>query len=148
MARTKTNTRNDTKTLTTSWRNRHLDKLYFCVFLIFLFFFSFYDNFLNEFKTAYEKVSPSVCRCLSTRLRCAATGNGSPTRRKWCSWMDSQSTTASHCQVQGTPTHYYFLCDVYNHFPGLAITFWQKYELISYSSLKIKMIKTFLLNFN
>jgi len=29
----KTNTRNDTKTLTTSWRNRHLDKLYFCVFL-------------------------------------------------------------------------------------------------------------------
>jgi len=26
MARTKTNTRNDTKT---SWRNRHLDKLYF-----------------------------------------------------------------------------------------------------------------------
>jgi len=34
MARTKTNTRNDTKTLTTSWRNRHLDKLYFCVFRI------------------------------------------------------------------------------------------------------------------
>jgi len=32
MARTKTNTRNDTKTLTTSWRNRHLEKLYFCVF--------------------------------------------------------------------------------------------------------------------
>jgi len=32
MARTKTNTRNDTKTLTTSLRIRHLDKLYFCVF--------------------------------------------------------------------------------------------------------------------
>ena len=32
MARTKTNTRNDTKTLTTSWRNRHLDKLYFLCF--------------------------------------------------------------------------------------------------------------------
>ena len=37
MARTKTNTRNDTKTLTTSRRNIHLDKLYFCVFRIFLF---------------------------------------------------------------------------------------------------------------
>ena len=48
MARTKTNTRNDTKTLTTSWRNRHLDKLYFCVFRIFLFSFLFIDNFLNE----------------------------------------------------------------------------------------------------
>jgi len=27
MARTKTNTQNDTKTRTTSWRNRHLEKL-------------------------------------------------------------------------------------------------------------------------
>ena len=50
MARTKTNTRNDTKTLTTSWRNRHWDKLYVCVFFGFLFFyFLFIDNFLNEF---------------------------------------------------------------------------------------------------
>jgi len=32
MARTKTNTRNDTKTLKTSCRNRHLDKPYFYVF--------------------------------------------------------------------------------------------------------------------
>ena len=32
MARTKTNTRDDTKTLTTSWRNRHLENIYFCVF--------------------------------------------------------------------------------------------------------------------
>jgi len=32
MARTKNNTSNDTKTLTTSWRNRHLDKLYLSVF--------------------------------------------------------------------------------------------------------------------
>ena len=32
MACTKTNTQNDTKTLTTLWRNRHLEKLYFCVF--------------------------------------------------------------------------------------------------------------------
>jgi len=31
MARTKTNTQNDTKTRTTSWRNSHLEKLYFCV---------------------------------------------------------------------------------------------------------------------
>jgi len=29
MARTKTNTQIDTKTRTTSWRNRHLEKLYF-----------------------------------------------------------------------------------------------------------------------
>jgi len=43
MARTKTNTKNDTKTRTTSWRNRHLEKLYFCVFRIFLI-----HNFLNE----------------------------------------------------------------------------------------------------
>ena len=28
----KTNTQHDTKTRTTSWRNRHLEKLYFCVF--------------------------------------------------------------------------------------------------------------------
>ena len=28
MARTKTNTRDDTKTLTTSWRNRHLENIY------------------------------------------------------------------------------------------------------------------------
>jgi len=34
MARTKTNTRDDTKTLTTSWRNRHLENIYFCVFRI------------------------------------------------------------------------------------------------------------------
>ena len=32
MARTKTNTQNDTKTITTSWRNIHLEKLYCCVF--------------------------------------------------------------------------------------------------------------------
>jgi len=32
MARTKTSTRGDTKTLTTSWRNRHLENIYFCVF--------------------------------------------------------------------------------------------------------------------
>jgi len=31
MARTKANTQNDTKTLTILWRNRHLEKLYFCV---------------------------------------------------------------------------------------------------------------------
>jgi len=43
MARTKTNTRKDTKTLTTSWRNRHLDKLYFCVFRIFIFYFLFIE---------------------------------------------------------------------------------------------------------
>ena len=35
MARTKTNTQNDTKARTTSWRIRHLEKkLYFCVFRI------------------------------------------------------------------------------------------------------------------
>jgi len=28
MARTKTNTRDDTKPLTTSWRNRHLENIY------------------------------------------------------------------------------------------------------------------------
>jgi len=32
MARTKTNTQNDTKTRTTSWPNRHLEKLYFLCF--------------------------------------------------------------------------------------------------------------------
>ena len=32
MARTKTSTRDDTKTLTTSLRNRHLENIYFCVF--------------------------------------------------------------------------------------------------------------------
>ena len=41
MVRTKTNTQNDTKTRTTSLRNRYLEKLYFCVFRIFLFLFSF-----------------------------------------------------------------------------------------------------------
>jgi len=51
MARTKTNSRNDTNTLTTSWGNRHLDKLYFCVFRIFIFFFI--DYFLNEFSKKY-----------------------------------------------------------------------------------------------
>jgi len=49
MARTKTNTQNDTKTRTTSWRNKHLEKLYFCVFRIFIFYFLFIYNFLNEF---------------------------------------------------------------------------------------------------
>jgi len=50
MARTKSNTQNDTKTRTTSCRNRHLEKLYFCVFRIFIFFiFFFIDKFLNEF---------------------------------------------------------------------------------------------------
>jgi len=34
MASTKTNTRDDTKTLTTSWRNRHLEKIYVCVFVL------------------------------------------------------------------------------------------------------------------
>jgi len=38
MARKKTNTENDTQTRTTSWRNRHVEKLYLCVFRIFLFF--------------------------------------------------------------------------------------------------------------
>ena len=49
MARTKTNTQNDTKTRTTSWRYGHLEKkLYFCVFGFFFdFFFIYY--FLNEF---------------------------------------------------------------------------------------------------
>ena len=48
MARTNTNTHNDTKTLTTLWRNEHLEKLYFVFFGFFLIFF-FIDNFLNEF---------------------------------------------------------------------------------------------------
>ena len=48
MARTKSNTQNDTKTRTTSWRNRRLEKPYFCVFRIFIFLFFIY-NFLNEF---------------------------------------------------------------------------------------------------
>jgi len=49
MARTKTSTRDDTKTSTTSWRNRHLENIYFCVFRIFLFLlnFSFYWLFLK-----------------------------------------------------------------------------------------------------
>jgi len=36
MARTKTNTQNDTKTRTTSWRNRHLENNYIFVFLNFI----------------------------------------------------------------------------------------------------------------
>jgi len=50
MARTKTNTQNDTKTCTTSWRNRYLEKtIFLCVsdFSSFIFFFIY--NFLNEF---------------------------------------------------------------------------------------------------
>jgi len=35
MARTKTSTRDDTKTLTTSWRNKHLENIYFCVYINF-----------------------------------------------------------------------------------------------------------------
>ena len=46
MARTKTNSQNDTKTRTTSWHNRYLKKLYFYVFQIFFYFFIY--NFLNE----------------------------------------------------------------------------------------------------
>jgi len=47
---TKTDTRDDTKTLTTSWCNRHLENIYFCVFRIFIFFiFFFIDYFLKEF---------------------------------------------------------------------------------------------------
>ena len=49
MARTKINKRDDTKTLTTSWRNIHLENIYFCVFRIFHFFFFFIDNFLKEY---------------------------------------------------------------------------------------------------
>ena len=49
MARTQTNTQHDTKTLTTSWRNRRLEKLYFGVFRNFFYIFFFIDNFLNEF---------------------------------------------------------------------------------------------------
>jgi len=50
MARTKTNTRDDTKTLTTSWRNRHLENIYFLYFSDFyIFIFFFIDNFLKEF---------------------------------------------------------------------------------------------------
>jgi len=33
------NTRDDTKTLTTPWRNRHSENIYFCVFRIFIFLF-------------------------------------------------------------------------------------------------------------
>jgi len=50
MAGTKTNTQNDTKTCTTSWRNRYLEKtIFLCVsdFSSFIFFFIY--NFLNEF---------------------------------------------------------------------------------------------------
>jgi len=34
MARTKTSTRDDTTTLTTSWRNRHLENIYLCFFML------------------------------------------------------------------------------------------------------------------
>jgi len=54
MAREKTNTQNDTKTRTTTYHNRHLEKLYFCDFRIFIFFiFFFIYNFLNEFSKKY-----------------------------------------------------------------------------------------------
>jgi len=49
MACTKTNTQDDTKSLTTPWRNIHLDKNYIFVcfgFFIFLFFLIY--NFLYE----------------------------------------------------------------------------------------------------
>jgi len=49
MVRTKTNTRNGTKSLTTSWRNWHLDNYIFVFFGFFFFSFLFIDNFLNEF---------------------------------------------------------------------------------------------------
>jgi len=49
MAGTKTNTQNDTKTRTTSWRNRHLEKLYVVFFGFFIFLFFFIYNLLNEF---------------------------------------------------------------------------------------------------
>jgi len=47
----KTYTQNDTKTRTTSWRNRHLEKktTYFVFFGFFFFIFFFIQNFLNEF---------------------------------------------------------------------------------------------------
>ena len=41
MARTKTSTRNNTKTLTTSWRDRHLEKTIFLDFVFFGFFILF-----------------------------------------------------------------------------------------------------------
>jgi len=49
MARTKTNTRDDTKTLTTSWRNRHLENIYLCFSDFSFFIFFFIDNFLKKF---------------------------------------------------------------------------------------------------
>ena len=47
MARTKTNTQNDTETRRTPWRIRHLEKNYF-VLCFFLFLFFIY-NILNDF---------------------------------------------------------------------------------------------------
>jgi len=51
MARTKTNTQNNTKTRRTPWRNIHLEKNYFLCFsdFSFFFFFFFIYNFLNDF---------------------------------------------------------------------------------------------------
>jgi len=42
MARTKTNTQNDTKTRTPSWRNRHLENNYMFVFLNFILYINTY----------------------------------------------------------------------------------------------------------
>ena len=78
MARTKTSTRDDTKTLTTSWRNRHLENIYFCVFglncmsytvfkyryihLVFLFSINrklqlLFETFSNECHWPYQEVT-------------------------------------------------------------------------------------------
>jgi len=97
MARTKTtgNTQNDTKTLTTPWRNSHLEKLYFCVFRIFLFFlFFFINNILNEFsKKSWAPLtnifialfSLSLFKCVQeyAKLRQYETVPLTPVRLKW-----------------------------------------------------------------
>jgi len=63
MARTKTSTRNDTKTLTTSWRNRHLENIYsICLscdghypFLFFVFSsLGWYSTFQYPDQDAYQ----------------------------------------------------------------------------------------------
>jgi len=62
MASTKTNTRDDTKTLTTSWRNRHLKNIYFV-------FFTHFDNVLTRVKTSNGLTYICFCTARSDNLR-------------------------------------------------------------------------------
>jgi len=75
MARTKTNTRNDTKTLTASWRNRHLEKLYFCKLLDIVIIYDIYlekDTDIDKMRSydIYLRINVDIVRIYDIYLKC------------------------------------------------------------------------------